>query len=85
MAGRPYSYRVHSRHPGGWTLLDPGVGDVHVTGRLIGGCIQTVSMLAGTQYGDLKTFAESHAPEGLIVYIQAGGNRAIADPATTSD
>ena len=50
--------------PGGWTLLDPGVGDVHMTGRLIGGCIETVSMLAGTRYGDLPTFAMSHAPKG---------------------
>jgi muramoyltetrapeptide carboxypeptidase len=57
--------------PGGWSLLDPTVGDVHVAGRLIGGCIETVSVLAGTPFGDLTQFADRHAPEGLIVYVEA--------------
>jgi muramoyltetrapeptide carboxypeptidase LdcA involved in peptidoglycan recycling len=33
---------------GTWTLLDPGGGPVHARGRLIGGCLETVSVLAGT-------------------------------------
>jgi len=62
--------------PGTWTLLDPGAGDVHVGGRLVGGCIETVSVLAGTPYGDLGAFAAEHAPEGLIVYVEASGDGA---------
>jgi len=62
--------------PGTWTLLDPAAGDVHVTGRLIGGCVETVSILAGTPYGDLSAFAAEHAPEGLIVYVEASGDGA---------
>ena len=62
--------------PGTWTLLDPGAGDVHVSGRLIGGCIETVSILAGTPYGDLPAFAAEHAPEGLVVYVEASGDGA---------
>lgn len=62
--------------PGTWRLLDPGMGDVQVSGRLIGGCIETVSVLAGTPYGDLPTFAAEHAPEGLIVYVEASGDAA---------
>ena len=38
----------------------------------IGGCIETVSVLAGTAYGDLRAFASAHAPEGLIVNLEAG-------------
>ncbi|MFD6419262.1 S66 peptidase family protein [Streptomyces sp. NPDC060194] len=56
--------------PGRWTRLDGG-GDVEVAGRLIGGCVETVSPLAGTVYGDVSAFAEAHAPEGLIVYVEA--------------
>lgn len=62
--------------PGTWSLLDPDAGEVHVSGRLIGGCVETVSILAGTPYGDLQSFARDHAPEGLIVYVEAAGDRA---------
>ena len=58
--------------PGTWNLLDPGdVGDIRVAGRLIGGCIEVVSTLAGTAYGDLDAFVDEHGPEGLIVYVEA--------------
>ncbi|WP_024288778.1 S66 peptidase family protein [Cellulomonas sp. KRMCY2] len=57
--------------PGSWCPLDPGAGDLQVSGRLVGGCLETVSMLAGTPFGDLGAFASEHAPEGLIVYLEA--------------
>lgn len=63
--------------PGTWSLLDSGHGDVRVAGRLIGGCIETVSILAGTRYGDLAAFVDEHAPEGLIVYVEASEDGAI--------
>ena len=62
---------------GRWSLLDPAAGPVRVTGRLIGGCIETVSMLAGTAYGDLPAFAREHAPEGLLLYVEASGDVAV--------
>ncbi|WP_432537255.1 S66 family peptidase [Kineococcus arenarius] len=76
--------------PGTWHLLhdpthtstgtdsghpDPE-GTLRARGRLIGGCIETVSTLAGTPFGDLGAFAAEHAPEGLIVYLEAGGEEA---------
>lgn len=82
----PGVHRIHDRddwaaHPdvtthafnatGTWSRLDPGTGDVDVTGRLIGGCIETLVNLAGTPYADLTGFAREHAPEGLIVYVEA--------------
>lgn len=63
--------------PGTWSLLDSPGGEMHVSGRLIGGCIETVSMLAGTRYGDLGTFRREHAPEGLIVYVEAACDGAV--------
>ncbi|WP_137991852.1 S66 family peptidase [Streptomyces vilmorinianum] len=59
---------------GSWTRLDgdgDGDGDVEVEGRLIGGCIETLSNAAGTPYGDVSAFARAHAPEGLLVYVEA--------------
>lgn len=35
---------------GTWRRLDPGSADVDVTGRIFGGCIETISRLAGTRY-----------------------------------
>jgi muramoyltetrapeptide carboxypeptidase LdcA involved in peptidoglycan recycling len=63
--------------PGRWTRLDGG-GDVDVEGRLIGGCIEMLSNLAGTPYLDTSAFARTHAPEGLVVYVEAGGDDAFA-------
>lgn len=62
---------------GSWQLLDPPAGPLRVRGRLIGGCIETVSILAGTPYGDLRGFAREHAPEGLLVYLEASEDGAI--------
>ncbi|MEU1278584.1 S66 peptidase family protein [Streptomyces sp. NPDC005805] len=60
---------------GTWTRLD-GDGPVVAEGRLIGGCVETVCGLAGTPYGNTSAFAEEHAPEGLLVYVEAGGDDA---------
>ncbi len=60
---------------GGWRVL--GGGSVRVSGRLIGGCIETVSTLAGTPYGDVRGFAEQHAPEGLVLHLEAAEEGAL--------
>ena len=70
----PTSSRYSFDSGGRWGLLDPSAGPVHVQGRLVGGCIETVSILAGTRYGDLPAFAREHAPEGLLVYVEASGD-----------
>ncbi|MET1058030.1 MAG: S66 peptidase family protein [Nocardioides sp.] len=58
---------------GEWSTLEPG--PVDVTGRLIGGCIETVCNLAGTPYGDLPGWADRQ-DEGTIVYLEACGDDA---------
>ncbi|MEV4802067.1 S66 peptidase family protein [Nonomuraea sp. NPDC049421] len=56
--------------PGRWRRLD-GDGDLEVTGRLIGGCIETLADVAGTPYADVPAFAAAAGDEGLLVYVEA--------------
>lgn len=56
--------------PGSWVRLDDLGGDVDVTGRLIGGCIETLANLAGTPYLDTAAL-RGPAAEGLIGYVEA--------------
>ncbi len=70
------TFTEYSLDSGGrWSLLRPG--PVRASGRLLGGCIETVSILAGTAYGDLPRFAREHAPEGLLVHVEASGDVAL--------
>jgi muramoyltetrapeptide carboxypeptidase LdcA involved in peptidoglycan recycling len=55
--------------PTDWVVL--GGGDVDVSGRLIGGCLEVLAPLAGTPYADLPAFGRDHAAEGLLVYLEA--------------
>lgn len=59
---------------GAWSLH--GAGSLHATGRLIGGCIETLCNLAGTPYGDVAAFGQQHSEDGLIVYLEAAGDEA---------
>ncbi|MGN6689083.1 MAG: S66 family peptidase [Actinomycetales bacterium] len=61
---------------GHWSLH--GTDSLHATGRLIGGCIETVCNLAGTPYGDVARFGREHADEGLLVYLEAAEDNAAA-------
>ncbi len=54
---------------GGWSVL--GGGAVDVTGRLIGGCLEILTALAGTPYGDVGGFGRAQSDEGLIVFVEA--------------
>lgn len=55
---------------GTWERLDNGQDKVSVTGRLIGGCIETLANLAGTPYLNTETLRTD--PNGsLIVYVEA--------------
>ena len=59
-------YRLDGR--GGWVRLDAGHENEPVTfaGRLVAGCVETVSFLAGGRFADLDAFAEAHAPDGIV-------------------
>lgn len=53
---------------GAWQV--EGGGSLDVTGRLVGGCVETVGHLAGTPYGDVRGWAET-LDEPTIVYVEA--------------
>ena len=61
---------------GQWELY--GAESLHVTGRLIGGCVETMCNIAGTPYGDVAAFGREHAADGLIVYLDTAGDDAAA-------
>lgn len=44
--------------------------EVEVSGRLVGGCLETVANLAGTAFGDVPAFGRTYAEDGLIVYLE---------------
>lgn len=59
--------------PGQWKWLEhekDGDATITVSGRLIGGCVEVISMLPGTPYGDVERFARDYAPEGLLFYLE---------------
>lgn len=63
---------------GAWEVV--GGGGLDLTGRLVGGCVEIVSMLAATPYGDVPAFGRAHADDGLLVFLEV----AEADPFTVA-
>ncbi len=57
---------------GSWSLH--GAESLDVTGRLVGGCIETTAALAGSPYGDIRAFGAEHGP--LVVYLEASDEEA---------
>ena len=55
--------------PASWSVL--GGGDAEMSGVLVGGCLEVVSPMAGTPYGDVPAFGRAHADDGLLVYLEA--------------
>jgi muramoyltetrapeptide carboxypeptidase len=66
--------------PGRWKLLgaqDDTAVRVCATGRMIGGCLETISMLPGSPYGGVADFTVRYAPEGLLVYVEVAEAEAV--------
>ena len=56
--------------PTKWKRLDGQSESVTFHGRLIGGCLDTIARLAGTEYGDLASFKKQHSGDGVILYFE---------------
>jgi muramoyltetrapeptide carboxypeptidase LdcA involved in peptidoglycan recycling len=76
MGSRYHDYRElpeirewNPQQPAAWKVLG-GASDVHASGRLIGGCVETLAQLAGSRYGDVPKFARDFAPDGTLVYLE---------------
>lgn len=57
---------------GSWSLH--GADRLEVTGRLVGGCIETIAAVAGSPYADIRAFGAEHGP--LVVYLEASDEEA---------
>jgi len=70
-AGNPTVSEMTLEGRGTWTRIDPGHEDAPITfsGRLVAGCVETVSFLAGGRFADIAAFARDHAPEGTVVLL----------------
>jgi muramoyltetrapeptide carboxypeptidase len=55
--------------PTRWFALD-GSSEVTVAGRLIGGCIDTLTHTAGTMHADVQGFIGRCATEGALLYLE---------------
>src|SRR5690606_10488349 len=77
-AGEPEVSEMTLDTAGSWTRFDDACGDVDVSGRIIGGCIDTLCNVVGTKFAELSAFADLHAPEGLIVYVEASDEEALS-------
>jgi muramoyltetrapeptide carboxypeptidase LdcA involved in peptidoglycan recycling len=66
---QPGVRRMTLDRPTRWQVL--GGGDAAFSGRLVGGCLEVVSPMAGTPYADLPAYGRAHADEGLVVYLEA--------------
>ena len=40
-------------------------------GRILGGCLDTITNLVGTRFGDVQTFGEKYRKEGIILYFES--------------
>ena len=52
-------------------ILDRKSPEIHMKGRLIGGCLDVLCMLAGTKYDHVKEFAERYRDDGLIWFLES--------------
>lgn len=46
-------------------------GGISFEGRLLGGCLDCLSMLCGTKYDKVKEFAEKYREDGIIWFLEA--------------
>jgi muramoyltetrapeptide carboxypeptidase len=68
--GAQFDVPLQLSEPTEWKRLDGGSGALEIRGRLIGGCFDTVSFLAGSSYGDVPTFMKAAGGDGAILFLE---------------
>jgi muramoyltetrapeptide carboxypeptidase len=54
-----------------WRCLNRASGaEVRFGGRLIGGCLDTLVHIAGTEHGDVRGFIEGCGSDGVVLYLE---------------
>ncbi len=64
--------------PTRWRRLDAASCDTTVTGRLIGGCLDTLMHLAASPHADVPAFIARHRADGVLLYLE---NAELSPPA----
>lgn len=59
-----------SRQTTRWKRLDGSKAPLSLQGRPIGGCVDSISRLAGTRYGNVPLFIQSASNDGAILYLE---------------
>lgn len=53
-----------------WPLNRPADSDIKMSGRLAGGCIDTLMHTAGTSHGELRRFIAEAGADGTLLYLE---------------
>lgn len=53
-----------------WKRFDEQESSIRFSGRLIGGCLETISRLAGTPFANIPLFCEHYKNDGVILYFE---------------
>ena len=61
---------LQQTEPTRWQRLDQSEQPLQLHGRLIGGCLDTLSRLAGTAYGDVPELIRSSGNKGVLLYLE---------------
>jgi len=54
-----------------WKRLDGHTAPLNFSGRLIGGCLETISRLAGTPFANIPQFCNHYENDGVIFYFES--------------
>jgi muramoyltetrapeptide carboxypeptidase LdcA involved in peptidoglycan recycling len=53
-----------------WKRLNGVTSSLTFSGKLIGGCLEIISRLAGTPFGNLPFFKASNSAQGIVLYFE---------------
>jgi muramoyltetrapeptide carboxypeptidase len=62
--------KMNLTEPTVWKRLDESSECITFSGRLIGGCLDTICGLAGTRFGEVPKFVQENQTPGVILYFE---------------
>ncbi len=60
-------FNLTQKHSGNALMV---TSSLTFSGKLIGGCLEIISVLAGTPFGNVPLFKASNSPQGIILYFE---------------
>lgn len=64
------SVKMNLTEPTAWKQLDGSTQSIAFSGRLVGGCLDTIAGLAGTPFGNVPKFINQNQTTGVILYFE---------------